>query len=70
MHEVTGRSENNRSKRERPPGFFSMFYEEVDDVLATADYLAKLPGADLGHIYLAGHSAGGTLTMLATLTDL
>src|SRR5262245_17353767 len=51
------------------PGHFSMFYDEVDDVLAAADFLAKLPGVDSTHIYLSGHSAGGTLTMLTAMTS-
>jgi dienelactone hydrolase len=50
-------------------GDYSMFYNEVDDVLAAADYLAKLPNVDAKHIYLAGHSVGGTLTLLAALTS-
>ena len=51
------------------PGSFSAFYDEVDDVLAAADTLAKQPGVDAGHIYVAGHSVGGTLTMLVALTS-
>jgi dipeptidyl aminopeptidase/acylaminoacyl peptidase len=48
-------------------GEYSMFYNEVDDVLAAADYLAKLPAVDAGHLYVAGHSVGGTLTLLAAM---
>lgn len=51
------------------PGVFTMFYEEVDDVLAAVDFLARLPGVDPTHIYLAGHSAGGTLTMLTAMAS-
>ena len=47
------------------PGDFSMFYDEVDDVLAAARYLSKQPSVDASRIYIAGHSAGGTLTLLA-----
>ena len=50
------------------PGAFTMFYDEVDDVTAAADFLAKQPYVDAKHIYVAGHSAGGTLTMLAAMT--
>jgi dipeptidyl aminopeptidase/acylaminoacyl peptidase len=50
------------------PGNFTMFYEEVDDVLAAADYLAKQSYVDPSHIYLSGHSAGGTLTLLAAMS--
>ena len=46
-------------------GTFSFLYDEVDDVLAAAEYLSKQPAVDPDHIYLAGHSAGGTLTQLA-----
>jgi dipeptidyl aminopeptidase/acylaminoacyl peptidase len=51
------------------PGSFTMFYDEVDDVLAAAQYLAKRPYVDEKHIYLAGHSAGGTLTLLAAMAS-
>ena len=50
-------------------GNFTMFYDEIDDVLAAADYLARLPSVDANRIYLAGHSAGGTLTMLAAMSS-
>jgi alpha/beta superfamily hydrolase len=40
------------------------FYGEVDDVLAAADHLAALPYVDAQHIYLGGHSTGGTLALL------
>lgn len=51
------------------PGQYSLFYNEVDDVLAAADVLARQPGVDPGRIYLAGHSAGGTIALLAALTS-
>ena len=47
------------------PGTFSFLYDEVDDVLAAAEYLSHHPAVDPAHVYLAGHSAGGTLTLLA-----
>lgn len=46
-------------------GTFSFLYDEVDDVLAAAEYLAAQPFVDPDHIFLAGHSAGGTLTLLS-----
>jgi len=46
------------------PGKREGFYGEVDDVLAAADYLAKLPYVNPSGIYLGGHSTGGTLAML------
>lgn len=51
------------------PGSYSLFYDEVDDVLAAAEVLARQPGIDAKRIYLAGHSAGGTLALLAALTS-
>ena len=46
-------------------GTFSFLYDEVDDVLAAAEYLAAQPFVDPDHIFLAGHSSGGTLTLLS-----
>jgi dienelactone hydrolase len=51
------------------PGSFSMFYDEVDDVLAAAEALGKTPGVDTNRMYVSGHSAGGTFTMLAAMTS-
>jgi dipeptidyl aminopeptidase/acylaminoacyl peptidase len=51
------------------PGSFTMFYHEVDDVLAAAGYLAGLPSVDPKRLYLAGHSAGGTHTLLAAMAS-
>jgi dienelactone hydrolase len=51
------------------PGSYSMFYDEVDDVLAAAEVLARTPGVDPNRLYVAGHSAGGTLAMLAAMTS-
>ncbi len=51
------------------PGSFSMFYDEVDDVLAAAAALARRPDVDAKRLYVAGHSAGGTLTLLAALAS-
>ena len=48
-------------------GDYSHFYDEVDDVQAAADALAGLPYVDGEHLYVAGHSIGGTLTMLAAM---
>ena len=57
------RSENGQ------PGDYSMFYDEVDDVLAAADVLARQPDVDAQRIYLAGHSSGGSLALLAALAS-
>lgn len=51
------------------PGNFSMFYDEVDDVLAAAKYLRSLPDVDPHRIFVAGHSVGGTMTLLAALSS-
>lgn len=49
-------------------GNFSGFYDEVDDVLAASDRLRHMPGVDPHRLFLAGHSIGGTLTMLTAMT--
>lgn len=51
------------------PGNFSMYYDEVDDVLAAAAYLRRLPDVDRRRVFVAGHSVGGTMTMLAVLSS-
>ncbi len=51
------------------PGKYSMFLDEIDDVLAAADTLASLPYVQKDHIYLAGHSVGGTLAILAAMSS-
>jgi dienelactone hydrolase len=48
-------------------GAYTMFYDEVTDVLAAAETLAALPYIDTKHLYVAGHSVGGTLALLAAL---
>jgi dipeptidyl aminopeptidase/acylaminoacyl peptidase len=51
------------------PGSYSLFYDEVNDVLAAADTLAALPYVDPKRIYVCGHSAGGTLALLAAMAS-
>jgi pimeloyl-ACP methyl ester carboxylesterase len=48
------------------PGRYELYYGEVDDYLALRDHVAKLPYVDPARIYLAGHSSGGTLVLLAS----
>jgi dipeptidyl aminopeptidase/acylaminoacyl peptidase len=50
------------------PGSYSMFYDEIDDVLAAADSLGRLPYVDNQRLYVAGHSVGGTMALLAAMT--
>ena len=47
------------------PGTFELFYGEVDDALAAIDHVRSLPHVDPDRVYMAGHSTGGTITMLA-----
>jgi dipeptidyl aminopeptidase/acylaminoacyl peptidase len=49
------------------PGEFTLFFGEVDDALAAADVLRNLPYVRADRVYIAGHSAGATLAVLATL---
>jgi acetyl esterase/lipase len=46
-------------------GRFEMFYGEVDDLLAAVAHVSRLPSVDPNRVYVAGHSSGGTLTLLA-----
>jgi dipeptidyl aminopeptidase/acylaminoacyl peptidase len=50
-------------------GNFSMYYDETDDVLSAIEYLRHLKSVDPHRIFVAGHSVGGTMTMLAALTS-
>lgn len=43
-----------------------MYSDEVSDVINAAEYLRIRPEVDPKHIYLAGYSEGGTLTLLAS----
>ncbi len=46
-------------------GTFTMYYDEVTDVINAAEYLKARPEVDPEHLYVAGYSVGGTLTLLA-----
>jgi dipeptidyl aminopeptidase/acylaminoacyl peptidase len=48
------------------PGLKEGFLGEVDDVIAAATALAKVPYVDATRIYLGGHSTGGTLALLTS----
>lgn len=49
------------------PGNFEFFYGEVNDLIAAANYLANVSYVDNDRIFLCGHSAGGTLSMLTSM---
>jgi pimeloyl-ACP methyl ester carboxylesterase len=49
------------------PGSFSMYYGEVADVIAAAEYLRHLQHVDSNRVFVAGHSVGGTMAMLSAL---
>jgi len=51
------------------PGNFTLYYDEVNDVLAATEAFAKLPNVDGTRIYIAGHSAGATLSILTVMTS-
>jgi dienelactone hydrolase len=51
------------------PGSFTLYFDEVEDVLAAADALVSLPYVDRQRIFVAGHSAGGTLAALAAMAS-
>lgn len=51
------------------PGYFEFFFGEVDDVIAAGEYLAANPLVDKDRLFLAGHSAGGTLAILTALKN-
>jgi formylglycine-generating enzyme required for sulfatase activity len=51
------------------PGAFSFYYDEVDDVLAAAEYLSQQPYVNASRLFVAGHSVGGTMTLLAALAS-
>jgi dipeptidyl aminopeptidase/acylaminoacyl peptidase len=42
-----------------------LYWGEVEDALASIDYVAGLPFVDPSRIYVAGHSAGATIALLA-----
>jgi formylglycine-generating enzyme required for sulfatase activity/alpha-beta hydrolase superfamily lysophospholipase len=57
------RAENGQS------GEFSFFYDEIEDVLAAADFLSKQSYVDAKRLFVAGHSVGGSLTLLTALAS-
>jgi len=51
------------------PGSFTLWYDEVDDVLAAAEFLSKQPYVDANRMFIAGSSSGGTLSLLAAMAS-
>lgn len=49
-------------------GNYSGFYDETADALAAASYLENLPGVNRNRLFIAGHSNGGTLSLLTAMT--
>jgi dipeptidyl aminopeptidase/acylaminoacyl peptidase len=49
-------------------GLFTFLYEEVNDAIAAAEYARRQPFIDNKRIYLAGHSVGGTLALLTSMS--
>lgn len=46
-------------------GAYTLFFDEVDDVLAAGAYLSQQPYVDKDRLFVSGHSVGGTLALLA-----
>ena len=51
------------------PGDFAYFFGEVDDAIAAGRALAAMPGVDRSRLFISGHSAGGSLAVLAAMKD-
>jgi dipeptidyl aminopeptidase/acylaminoacyl peptidase len=51
------------------PGVKEGFLGEVNDVLASAEFLARQSYVDPSRLYLGGHSTGGTLVLLTAATS-
>jgi dipeptidyl aminopeptidase/acylaminoacyl peptidase len=50
-------------------GTYSLFYDEVDDLIAIGDFMSRQPGVDPTRIFVTGHSSGGTLALLAAMAS-
>ncbi len=49
------------------PGACEYFLGEVDDVVAAIDFVAQRPDVDPARVYVAGHSTGGTMALMAAV---
>ncbi|MBA2939506.1 prolyl oligopeptidase family serine peptidase [Paenibacillus sp. CGMCC 1.16610] len=55
------RGENGNS------GNFEFFFGEVNDVISAGEFLLTLKEVDPNRVFLAGHSSGGTISLLASM---
>lgn len=51
------------------PGAYSLLYDEVDDCIACAELISRMPSVDPSKIFLFGHGIGGTLSLLCALAS-
>jgi acetyl esterase/lipase len=51
------------------PGRFSLFLGEIDDAISAIEYVKSLEYVDQNRIYMAGHSTGGTMSLLTPLAS-
>lgn len=49
------------------PGSFEGFYGEVDDAIAAGRFVSQVPYVDPDYVFVAGHSVGAVLTVLAAM---
>jgi len=70
MQDVLRREEESKGKEARQHlQFVLLTTEQLDDVMAALRFLKTVPGIDPGRIAVAGHSFGGSLTLLAAERD-
>lgn len=50
------------------PGMFTFLCDEVNDAIAAAEYVKQQPFINNKRIYLAGHSVGGILALLTSMS--
>ena len=49
------------------PDVYEAFFGEVEDVVAAGEYVRTLPYVNPNQVFIAGHSAGGVLAVLAAM---